>query len=232
MLRRPAAGRIPLLAAVAIAGVALAAVPAPAGSAAPADDYRAVFDDWRGDQDVTACRFSRTRLANARDVARSVGDPDSYAPGFREEVERELARHAKGGCRGVAPEPPESQRARSPLRRVRIVRVLARGGSGESVTIRNSGSRRVSLAQASLRDLRGARLQLPRGTMLHGRRSLRVVTGCARGASRPVRRGPSLFACRRRGLWDDRGDVVKLVDPSGIVVAQSGYGTLRRMARF
>ena len=229
MLRHRAAGRIPLLAAVAMAAVALMA---PAAPAAPADDYRAVFADWRGDQDVTACRFSRAQLVNARDVARGVGDPDSYAPGFREEVERELARHASGGCRGVAPEPPASQRARSSLRRVRIVRVVPRGGLGESVTIHNSGSRRVSLAGASLRDLRGARLRLPRGTMLRGRRSLRVVTGCASGATGPVRRGSSLFACRRRALWDDRGDVVKLVDPSGMVVAQRGYGTLRRIARF
>lgn len=208
--------------------MAIGAVAAPAAPAAPADDFRAVFADWQRDQDVTACRFTRTQLANARSAAG--GDVDGYAPGFREEVSRELRRRAGGGCRGVAP--PSSQRGRSALRRVRIVRISPKGGLAESVTIRNSGSRSVDLAGAGLRDRSGARLRFARGTKLRGRRSLRVVTACTTGGSRPLRRGSTLFACRRKELWDDAGDVVKLVDSRGTVVAQRGYGTLRRMVRF
>jgi hypothetical protein len=59
-----------------------------------------------------------------------------------------------------------------------------------------------------------------------------VVTGCAPGRRKAKRIGSRLFACRKGRLWDDRGDVVKIVDSRGTVVAQRGYGTLRRVARF
>jgi Zn-finger nucleic acid-binding protein len=35
-----------------------------------------------------------------------------------------------------------------------------------------------------------------------------------------------------RGVWDDRGDVVKLVDRRGLVVRQAGYGSWRGVVRF
>ena len=210
--------------------VLLASLPAGA-QAAPADDFSAVAADYRGDGDVTDCRFTRAQLVNAAAFAASVPDLDSYAPGFRGEVGREIARHDAGGCKGVT-SPGSSDRARSPLRRVRIVRIRPRGRLAESVTIRNSGPRAVDLARATLRDRRGNRLRIPRGTRLRAGRSLRVVTGCARGRRRAVRRGPTLHACRRSQLWDDRGDVVKVVDTRGRVVAQRGYGTQRRVVRF
>jgi len=43
--------------------------------------------------------------------------------------------------------------------------------------------------------------------------------------------GGRLFACRRRPLWNDRGDVVKLVDAGGRLVARRGYGRFRRVKR-
>ncbi|MCA1683158.1 MAG: hypothetical protein LC685_04115, partial [Actinobacteria bacterium] len=85
---------------------------------------------------------------------------------------------------------------------------------------------------ATLRDRSGNRLRLPAVGKLKSRRSLLVVTGCARGHRKPVRLGARLYACRSRGIWDDRGDVVKVVDALGTVVAQRGYGSLRGVARF
>jgi hypothetical protein len=162
-----------------------------------------------------------------------VQDFDSYAPGFRAEVAREVARHDSGGCRGLTA-PPASQRAGSALRAIRItsIRARARRRLSESVTIRNSSSRTVNIGRATLRDRRGNRIRIPRNTRLRARRSLRVITGCLRGRKRAVRRGSRLYACRRSQIWDDRGDVVKVVDTRGIVVAQRGYGTQRRVVRF
>ena len=217
----------------AVTAVCLAAIlllPGANALAAPADDYNAVLSDWRGDQDITACRYTRTQLVNARNVAGTVPDFDTYAPGFREELAQEIARHDRGGCRGVSPQTPASRRMRSHLRAVRITAVRPRGGSRESVTIRNTGRGAVRLRGATLRDRSGKRLRL--SGRLAGRRTLRVLTGCAGARRRPARLGAQLFACRRGLLWDDRGDVVKLVDARGTVVAQRGYGTLRAVARF
>ena len=210
----------------------VAALGAPAAHAAPIDDYRAVADDFRGDGDITPCRFSRQQLVSAGLVAGGVPDFDRYAPGFRAEVAREIARHDSGGCSGVSTPPDTSERASSPLRRVKIAGIRPRGGLAESVTIRNGNSRSVTIGRATLRDRRGNRVRIPRGTRLGARRSLRIITGCARGRRRAVRRGSRLYACRRSRVWDDRGDVVKVVDARGIVVAQRGYGRLRRVVRF
>ncbi len=216
---------------VALATAALL-VTAPNALAAPADDFRAVFGDWRPDGRITPCRFTRAQLGNARNVSRTTTDFDSYAPGFREEVGRELARHDAGGCKGIAPQPSSARRNRSALRSVRIVAIRPEGGALESVTIRNGGRRAVSLRGATLRDRAGRRLSLRSAGKLGARRSLRVISGCARARKRPVRLGTRLFACRAGQVWDDRGDVVKLVDPRGTVVAQRGYGRLRGVARF
>lgn len=216
---------------IAFLGLAAVLLPAASVQAAPVDDLRAVFADWRPDGDVTSCRFTKAQLLNARDLAASSGDFDTYAPGFRDEVGREITRHDSGGCRGIAPI-SNKRRDRSPLRSLRITAIKPKGGSRESVTIRNTGSRTVSLKGATLRDRSGRRLRLVTGGKLRGRRSLRVVTGCAPGRRKAKRIGSRLFACRKGRLWDDRGDVVKIVDSRGTVVAQRGYGTLRRVARF
>ena len=220
--------RLPALAAVCLAAIFL--LPGASALAAPVDDYNAVLADWRAGGDVTPCRFTRTQLVNARNVAGTVPDFDSYAPGFREEVTQEIARHDRGGCRGVSPQTPASRRSRSHLRAIRITAIRPRGGSRESVTIRNTARGAVRLRGATLRDRSGKRLRL--SGRLGGRRTLRVITGCAGARRRPARLGAQLFACRSGRLWDDRGDVVKVVDARGIVVAQRGYGTLRAVARF
>jgi hypothetical protein len=220
--------RIPVLATACVAAIVL--LPGASGLAAPVDDYRAVLADWQQGQDVTPCRFTRPQLLNARNQAGAVPDFDSYAPGFREEVTQEIARHDRGGCRGVSPQTPVSRRERSALRAIRITAIRPRGGSRESVTIRNTSRRAVRLRGATLRDRSGKRIRL--SGRLAGRRTLRVLTGCAGARKRPARLGAQLFACRSGRLWDDRGDVVKVVDARGIVVAQRGYGTLRAVTRF
>ena len=108
--------------------VAVLAASAPAAHAAPIDDYNAVADDFRGDGDITACRFSRQQLVSAGMVAGGVPDFDRYAPGFRTEVAREIARHDTGGCGGVSTPPDAPDRASSALRRVRITTIRPRGG--------------------------------------------------------------------------------------------------------
>ena len=210
---------------VAVAGALLAATGA---HATPGADHEAVFRDWQPDHDVTPCRFTRAQLVNAREIASANPDFETYSPGFRDEVGRELARHATGGCRGVAA--PSGARLRSRLRSVRIVAIKPKGGARESVTIRNAGRAAVSLKGASLRDRGGRRVRL-RGR-LAGRQSLTVVSGCAPGRRGPARVGSRLFACRRGTLWDDRGDVVRVFDSRGVVVAQRGYGTMRAVVRF
>ena len=217
-------GRIALVAVVAFA------VGAPAAEAAPSDDFHAVMFDWISDEDITDCRFTREQLVNAAIVGAASREVSAYSPGFAIEVRREIARRDFGGC--PSPAVPDDPRARSPLRAVRITRIRPRGGRAESVTIRNSGSRRVNLGRATLRDRSGNRVRIPRGIRLGARRSLRIITGCARGRKKAVRRGARLFACRRARLWDDRGDVVKVVDTRGTVATQRGYGRFRRVARF
>lgn len=214
-----------------LALLALGAV-APPVLADAASDARAVYLDWQPDKVITACRFTRAQLVNAQTTAASSPDFDTYAPGFRDQINREIARYDSGGCQGISTPPSAAKRARSPLRKVRIAKIRPKGGSAESVTIRNAGSKTVSLRGATLRDRKGNRVRFPRGTKLRGKRSLKVITGCAPGQRRPVRRGSRLFACKRKLLWDDRGDVVKLADSRGTVVAQRGYGRLRKIAHF
>ena len=204
-------------------------LPASSSVAAPVDDFRAVFDDWRPDGRITQCRFTRAQLGNAATVSGGF-DSNYYAPGFREELGREIARQDSGSCRGIAPNSPAARR-QSALRRLRIGTIRPRGGLKESVIIRNSGSRSVSLRRATLRDRSGRRLKLGSGR-LGARRSLRVFTGCAKGRRKAFRRGSRLYACQRRTVWNDRGDVVRIVDSRRVVVAQRGYGRYRRVARF
>jgi hypothetical protein len=90
----------------------------------------------------------------------------------------------------------------------------------------------VSLKGLSLRDRTGKRVRLPRRKLGRGRK-LRVITGCLGKRKRPVRRKGRFYACRKRGqLWNDKGDVVKIVDRSGKVLAQRGYKRFRGVPRF
>jgi hypothetical protein len=133
----------------------------------------------------------------------------------------------------VVPDTPAAAaaRARSVLRRLQVTSIRPRGGLRENVTIRNPGSSGVSLRGATLRDRSGRRVKLG-SRRLDAGRSLRVSTGCAKGRKRAYRRGSRLYACQRRRVWDDGGDVVKIADRRGVTVAQRGYGRFRGVYRF
>ncbi len=73
-----------------------ALVLAPGASAGPAEDYQAVRADYQSDSDVTACRFTRQQLQNAKDS--TPPDVRMYEPNFTAEIDAEIRRHDTGGC--------------------------------------------------------------------------------------------------------------------------------------
>ena len=194
-------------------------VGAPAHAGTPEEDTRAVYDDFKGDSDVTACRFSRAQLVNALNYASQFQDFDNYVPGFRDEVRAEIARHDARGCRA------------KPVASLTIVRVRARRRLRESVTVKNLGRRTAKLRGVSLRDRGGARVSLGRWRLAPGR-SLRVFTGCAKGKKRFIRLRSRVFACRKKTVWNDGGDVVRLVSARGTLLSRVGYGRFGRVERF
>lgn len=201
---------------------------APAAFAGQADDFEMVRADWQRDGTITPCRFSEEELRNAKAVAE--GNPDLAYTSFPSEVDRELTRRGSRACAGRT---PDSVRRTSPLARVRIVAVSGRGrASRESLRITNGGRRTVSLGGASLRNRSGGLVRLPRGLRLRAGRTLTVRIGCAPGQRRPSFRGSRAFACSRRALFADSGDVARLVDRRRVAVSQRGFGRFRRAARF
>ena len=181
-----------------------------------------MFADYKGDNDVTPCQFSRAQLVNALRVAEQ-NNMDSYEPGFRDEVRREIARDDAGGCSGVA-----NQKAAS---RLKIVRIRPRRGLKESATVKNLGTRTVKLRGVTLRDRSGSRVTLGRARLAPGK-SLRVFSGCAKGRKKLVRIKSRLFACRKRTIWNNGGDVVRLVSADGTLLSRAGYGRFRSVKRF
>lgn len=199
---------------------------APAALAGPNEDYAAVRADWQRDGTITACRFSERQLENARRIAAS--NPDDQYTDLPAQIDRELARIRAGRCEG---RPPDAVRERSPLAALRITRTSPRGGAArESVRIRNRGRSIVDLTGATIRNRRGARARLPRGLKLRRGATLTVRIGCLRG--RRTARGRVAYACRRRALFADRGDVARLADRRGFVVSQRGFGRFRGTASF
>lgn len=202
----------------------------------PEEDFGNVFRDWRADGDIKPCGFTAGQLRNARREASESPDFETYSTGFIPEVDAELARHARGSCRGVD-NPPIDVREASPLFGVRIIRVRPRGRARrESLTLKNFGSRSVNLRRASLRDKAGKRIRFPRrGFRLRPGKRVRVVTGCPRRRPRPrraVKRRGKLYGCRVSQLWNDRSDVSRLKDRNGLTVSQRGYGRFKRFPRF
>jgi hypothetical protein len=215
------------LTALALGLAAVAAVPG--ASADPASDYAAVRADYSSDGDITNCRFSRAQLVNAR--SQITEDVDTYDPGFREEVNREIRRWDSGGCGSSGGGGGSAKRA--DFRIVTIKgKVRARNKRKEYLTIRNRGGRAGNLKGWSIRDRAGNRIRFRTSLRVRARRRIRVITGCARGRRRAVRRGARYYACRKRLLWNDRGDVARLVSRSGRLVSQRGFGRFRRVARF
>jgi hypothetical protein len=88
-------GKLVLTGLCAIAALIAAA---PGAQAGPSEDYTAVRQDFLANQgrQVTACRFSLTKLQSARSIA-SQNPEDSYN-GFPEAVDREIGRVNRGLC--------------------------------------------------------------------------------------------------------------------------------------
>ena len=195
------------------------------GSSDPEGDFQKVFRDWQPDQVITPCAFTRRQLVSALNVAAQVGDFDAYAPGFRDAVRREIQRIDSGGCPGLSKQ--------SKLRVTRVKGKVRKGRSKkrEFVTIRNVGTAGAALRGMTLRDKAGNRIKLPRFT-LKQKRALRVTSRCRPGRRGPSRRGHRFFACRKRQIWNDAGDVVKIVNREGVVLAQRGFGRFRAVPRF
>ena len=57
-----------------------------------------------------------------------------------------------------------------------------------------------------------------------------IRMGCLRG--RRVARGRTIYACRRRALLADSGDVARLADREGLVVSQLGFGRFSHTISF
>ena len=94
--------------------------------------------------------------------------------------------------------------------RLRIVAVRAKR---ERVLITNVGGSPAPVTGMRLRDRQGNRVRLPRGVEVAPRDTLVVRSG-------------------RRAIWDDRGDVARLVASDGSVVSRYGYGRFRNVKRF
>ena len=218
----------------AITVFALGLALATSASADPASDYSAVRSDYAGDGDVTACKFTRAQLVNAR--SRITPQDDSYDPGFRDEVNREISRWDAGGCKGSGGGGGGGGPGSSKKADFRIVtltgRVRSRNKRKEYVTIRNRGGKAGNLKGWSLRDRSGHRIRFRRSLRLKAHRRLRVVTACAKRHRRAFRRGARYYACRKSSIWNDRGDVAKLVAPSGRIVSQRGFGRFKHATKF
>jgi hypothetical protein len=94
--------------------------------------------------------------------------------------------------------------------RLKIVAVRAKR---ERVAITNVGGSPAPVTGVRLRDRQGNTIRLPRGFELPVRDTLVVRS-------------------RRRAIWDDRGDVARLVAKDGSVVSRYGYGRFRNVKRF
>ena len=196
-------GRRLIAAACAAASLALSA----AAGASPAGDFYAVYAAWNADGPFPHCKFAKSRLQNAVAQAAQVPELATYSPTFPSDVKFEIAFIDAGGCRGISRPPSAARLRRSALRRVTIVGIHPRGR--ETIVLKNSGRRPVRLTGATLRDRSGHRVRLH--GVLRGRRARQFAS---------------------RGVWDDGGDVVKLVDRRRLVVRQRGYGRLAGIVAF
>ena len=144
----------------------------------------------------------------------------------------EIHRWDTGGCSGSGGGGGGSS-AKADFRIVALKgRVHGRNKRKEYVTIRNRGGKTGNLEGWSLRDRAGHRIRFRKTLRVRAHRRLRVVTGCARRHRRAFRRGSRYYACRKRSIWNDRGDVAVLLSPRGHLVSQRGFGRFRGAARF
>ena len=93
--------------------------------------------------------------------------------------------------------------------RARITRVRPKL---DRVTITNRGPKTVKIGGMRLRDRQRNTIKMPRGMTLPP--------------------GGSITAVSEHRIWDDRGDIARLVTKSGKVVSQYGYGRFKDRKRF
>jgi hypothetical protein len=203
--------RVPSTTKLAITVVLSAAVLAPAAAGSPAGDLKSVLQDYSRDDKITPCRFTQRQLESVR--GQISPDIETYAKGIRPALNREIRRWKAGGCKGKGPN----------ATKLRIVAVKATGGPAkESVTIKNTGRKAISLRGFALRDAADHTLKF-RATKLNAGRRLQVVTGCRKGHRSAVRRGSRYYACRSKEVWDDAGDTVELLGRGGGLVSKKTY---------
>jgi hypothetical protein len=200
----------------------------PAG-ASPQSDFDAVYGDWKPDLEITACRWSQAQLQNAYGVAQ--GNPDfQYETAFVDATKAEIDRWKNGGCAGVK---PLSARQKSKLFGVKIVSVNGKGKpTSEVVKMRNAARRTISFRKARLRNSKSGAAVFPASFKLRKGRTATVHLGCAKGKRRASFNGATVWLCRRKQLFRDKGDLARLSDAKGIVVSQSGFGSLKRRPAF
>jgi hypothetical protein len=210
--------------ALALALVAGALVFAAIALADVSSDYLRVRADWEAHHGkITRCRFTSAELTNV--LTAISANPDENYSDFRPAVEGELARIAAKFCRGTV---AESARRSSPLDPATISKIKGKGGpQKEMVVLANSSKKKaLSLKGATLRNRAGRKLKLPKHATIAPRGKLTVRTGCGRGGKATV------FACAKRGFWDDKGDVASLYDRSKVAAAQAGFGKFEAVYRF
>jgi hypothetical protein len=208
-------------AAVAVALSAIAALPA---SATPQSDFNHVYGEWKKQQKITPCRWSRAELENAYRLATS--SPDfQYETSFVTATQREISRWKSGGCAGIK---PESVRRKSPLFGLRITKVRGRGKTrNEVVVVRNGAKKTVSLRRASIRNGGRGKAVFPARFKLARRQTAVVHMGCAKGKFRPSFRRRVVWMCLVGEMFRDRGDIPRLADAKGLVVSQRPFGDQR-----
>ena len=210
---------------VVVVGLAAAVIATQPASAGPNEDYAAVHADWQADGDVGSCRFTRPQLVNAHNLATN----DDLYNGFRDEVDREINRWDSGGCNGAGG--GSSNKADFHIVALKG-KVRSRNKRKEYVTIKNKGGKTGSLKGWAVKDRSGHRIRFRRKLRVKAHRRLRVVTGCVKGHRKAFRRGSRYYACRKKSIWNDKGDVAKLARPGGNVVSQRGFGRFKRVSRF
>lgn len=96
----------------------------------------------------------------------------------------------------------------------------------ESVLIEWNGPRPLQLDGWTLRDLAGHRYEIPDGVLLVAGQRLRVFTGGnpAENSTAPATSEKVLHMGRRKAVWNNTGDLLELIDPSGVVAVSEAYG--------
>ena len=91
--------------------------------------------------------------------------------------------------------------------------------AGEHVVIRTNWDHRTDMGGWAVEDADGNRLPLGIGRQLDPGTELALHTGCGQTTDTAV------FACLDTEVWDDDGDVARLLDAGGTEVARFAYGS-------